>query len=202
MEVGKLAFQLHVIVRCAGDIARAARAGARGVQRLVHGCQYHRVLAHAEIVVGAPHRNVTQAVCREMVCHWKGPAATLQIREHAVSTFPMKALKPLLEQALKVCVGLLHVFPIYSAEARVAPLLVNSAATGACPAAATNIGGGSFSLQTELSRRSLNLARCRCVVLEDLKRVAEGCCRDLSLAKHDSRAHQASPAIDISRRAL
>src|SRR6185436_16072251 len=107
MEVGKLAFQLHVIVSCAGDIARAARAGSRGVKRLVHGCQYHRVLAHAEVVVGAPHRDLTRAICSEMVCHRKGPAATLQIREHAVSTFLMKALKPLLEQSLKIHVSLL-----------------------------------------------------------------------------------------------
>ena len=37
MQVGKLAFELHVIVGRAGDIARAAGAGAHGVNRLVHG---------------------------------------------------------------------------------------------------------------------------------------------------------------------
>ena len=45
-----------------------------------------------------------------MVCHWKEPAAALQIRENAISPFSMKGLEPLLEQACKVHVGLLHVF--------------------------------------------------------------------------------------------
>ena len=39
-------------------------------------------------------------------------------------------------------------------------------------------------------------------VLEDLKRLAERCCRDLSLTKYNSRAHKESPALDVSRRTL
>ena len=105
MEVGEFAFELHVIVGCARDIARAARAGSHGVNRLVHGRQYRWVLAHAEIIVGAPHRNLARAICREMICHWKEPAAALQIRENAISTFSMKGLEPLLEQALKIHVA-------------------------------------------------------------------------------------------------
>jgi hypothetical protein len=42
-----------------------------------------------------------------MICHWKEPAAALQIREYAIPTFSMKAFEPLLEQALKIHVGLL-----------------------------------------------------------------------------------------------
>jgi len=60
----------------------------------------------------------------------------------------------------------------------------------------------SFGLQAKLNRRGRNLARCCRVVLEDLKRLAERCCRELSLTKHNSRAHKASPALDVSRRAL
>jgi hypothetical protein len=63
----------------------------------VHGRQYLWVLPHAEIVVGAPHGNRARAVCRELICHWKEPAAALQIRENAISTFAMKDLEPLLE---------------------------------------------------------------------------------------------------------
>jgi hypothetical protein len=63
------------------------------------------VLAHAEIVVGAPNGNLARAIRREMICHWKGPAPALQIRENAISTFSMKALEPLLEQVLKIHVG-------------------------------------------------------------------------------------------------
>ena len=111
MQVGKLAFELHVIMGCAGDIARAARAGSHGVNRLVHGRQYHGVLAHAEIVVGAPHRNLARAICREMVRHWKATAAALQIRENPISAFSMKGVELLLEQALKIHVDLLHIDP-------------------------------------------------------------------------------------------
>ena len=111
MQVGQLAFQLHVVVGRAGDIARAAGAGAHGVDRLVHGGQYRRVLAHAEIVVGAPHGDLARTVRREVICHRKEPAAALHIREGAISAFAMKGLEPLLEQPLEIHVGLLHVCP-------------------------------------------------------------------------------------------
>ena len=62
MEVGKFAFELHVIVGCAGDIARAARASPNGVNRLVHRRQHRWVLAHAEIIVGAPYRNLARVI--------------------------------------------------------------------------------------------------------------------------------------------
>jgi hypothetical protein len=52
-----------------------------------------------------------------MICHWKEPAAALQIRENTISTFSMKGLEPLLEQPLKIHVGLLRVFPDYRARA-------------------------------------------------------------------------------------
>ena len=54
VQVGELGLELDVIVRGAGDVARAARAGADRVDRLVHGGDHGRVLAHAEVVVGAP----------------------------------------------------------------------------------------------------------------------------------------------------
>jgi hypothetical protein len=71
------------------------------------------VLAHAEIIVGAPYRNLARAICREIICDWKGPAAALQIRENAISAFSMKGREPLLEQSLKIHVGVLHVIPHY-----------------------------------------------------------------------------------------
>src|SRR5258705_8044526 len=60
----------------------------------------------------------------------------------------------------------------------------------------------SFGLQAELNRHGRNLARCCRVILEDLKRPAERCCRDRSLTTHDSRSHQESPAIDVARSTL
>ena len=54
VQVGELALEQHVVVVGAGDVARAAGAGAAAVERLVHGRDHLRMLAHAEIVVRAP----------------------------------------------------------------------------------------------------------------------------------------------------
>ena len=54
MEVGELLLEEDVVVVGAGDVAGAAGAGAAGVQRFVHGADDGGVLAHAEVVVGAP----------------------------------------------------------------------------------------------------------------------------------------------------
>ena len=54
VQVGELALEQHVVVVGAGDVAGAAGAGAAAVERLVHRLEHGRVLAHAEIVVGAP----------------------------------------------------------------------------------------------------------------------------------------------------
>ena len=55
VQVGDLRLELDVVVRGAGDVARAAGARAGGVERRVHGGEHGGVLAHAEVVVGAPH---------------------------------------------------------------------------------------------------------------------------------------------------
>ena len=62
VEVGKLALQLDMVVQGAGDIARAAGASPRDVERRMHGREHGRMLAHAEIVVGAPHRDRPGAI--------------------------------------------------------------------------------------------------------------------------------------------
>ena len=63
-------------------------------------------------------------------------------------------------------------------------------------------GVRSFGLQAEPDRRSGNFVRCGSIVLEDLQRLAEGGCRDISLTKHDSRAHEEGPSFDVSRPTL
>ena len=54
VQIGQLGFQLDMIMRGAGDVARAARTGAGRVDRLMHGRQHLGMLAHAEIIVAAP----------------------------------------------------------------------------------------------------------------------------------------------------
>jgi hypothetical protein len=51
--------RIPVTVIGAADVAGAA--GAAAVERLVHRLQHLRVLAHAEIIVGAPHHDVAAA---------------------------------------------------------------------------------------------------------------------------------------------
>jgi hypothetical protein len=54
VQVGELELQLDQRVVGAGDVAGAAGAGAHAAGRLLHGLDDLGVLAHAEIVVGAP----------------------------------------------------------------------------------------------------------------------------------------------------
>ena len=65
------------------------------VDRLMHGGAHDRVLAHAEIVVGAPHRHVAGALAGELIGGRVGPAAALQIGEDAVAAFLVQRLEVL-----------------------------------------------------------------------------------------------------------
>ena len=58
------------------------------------------MLAHAEIVVGAPHRDLARALRRDVNGDGKRPAAALKVGEHTVAAFPMQGLQPLPDQAL------------------------------------------------------------------------------------------------------
>ena len=55
VEVSQLALEQHVVVVGARDVARAARARAAFVEAIMHRFEHRGVLAHAEIVVRAPH---------------------------------------------------------------------------------------------------------------------------------------------------
>jgi hypothetical protein len=54
VQVGKLGFQIDMIMGVAADIARTARARADIVQRFFHRRDHLGVLAHREIVVRTP----------------------------------------------------------------------------------------------------------------------------------------------------
>ena len=113
VQIGELGLELHMIVSCSGDIARAARARADLLDRLMHGVAHNRVLAHAEIIVGAPHRHVAGAAFGEMIGGGVSPAAALQIGEDAVAAFLMQRLKVLAETGLVIhlCLDHLNLWP-------------------------------------------------------------------------------------------
>src|SRR5512132_2644874 len=61
----------------------------------MHGGAHDRMLAHAEIVVGAPHRHVAGAFAGELIGGRVGPAAALQIGEDPVAAFAVQRLEVL-----------------------------------------------------------------------------------------------------------
>ena len=60
MQVGELALELDQRMVGARDVAGAAGAGAHAGRGLDHGADHLGMLAHAEIVVGAPHDHVAR----------------------------------------------------------------------------------------------------------------------------------------------
>ncbi len=108
VQIGELSLELDVIVSRAGDIARAAGARADLLDRLVHGIAHHLVLAHAEIIVRAPHRHAVDAALGKMIGGWVSPAAALQIGEDAIAAFLMQRLKVLAETGLVIHLCLDH----------------------------------------------------------------------------------------------
>ena len=84
----------------AGDVAGAAGAGAGAVDRLVHGGDHGGMLAHAEIVVGAPDRDVAAAAVIERAREGAGPP--LQIGEHAIAALGLERVEPVLEKTFVI----------------------------------------------------------------------------------------------------
>ena len=61
----------------------------------MHGGAHRRVLAHAEIVVGAPHRHVAGASAGELIGGRVGPAAALQLGKDPVAALLVQRLEAL-----------------------------------------------------------------------------------------------------------
>ena len=93
VQVGKLGLELHVVVRRAGDVAGAAGAGAGRIERRVHGGQHGGVLAHAEVVVGAPYGDRPRAAPCEVPCRGKVAAVAPNVGEHPVAPFVLQSLQ-------------------------------------------------------------------------------------------------------------
>ena len=97
VQLGQLAFQQHVIVIGAGNIASATSAGAATVERLVHRRKHCGMLTHAEIVVRTPQGHFTGTARIVMLSAWKGTCLALQICKYAIPPFAMKVVKLLAE---------------------------------------------------------------------------------------------------------
>jgi hypothetical protein len=85
VQIGELTLELDQRMVGAGNIAGAPGAGARAGRGLDHGADHLGVLAHAEIIVGAPDHDVAGAL-RRVPDRMREPAGdALEIREHPVA---------------------------------------------------------------------------------------------------------------------
>ena len=105
VQVRDLALQLDVVMGGAGDVARAARAGPGEVERRVHGGEHGRVLAHAEIVVRAPHGDGPGPVRRKVLRGRKAAAVAPDVGEH-----PIAPLRLQCQQCLGERLRVIHEF--------------------------------------------------------------------------------------------
>ena len=83
VEVGKLRLKLLVVPRVARDVARAPGPGAAFGDGAAHRLDHRRVLTHAEVVVGTPHRHLILTV-RMVADPWESPTLALQFGEDAI----------------------------------------------------------------------------------------------------------------------
>src|SRR5438105_3573085 len=100
----------------AGDVARAAGAGAHPGRGLDHGTDHFRMLTHAEVVVGAPDDDVFRTLRRMPHRVRKTSSNALKIGEYSITPFGPEAGQRLGEIAVIVYVravfgiGHRHVF--------------------------------------------------------------------------------------------
>jgi hypothetical protein len=103
VQIGKLRLQLDMIVTVARDVPRAARARADIVQRLFHRRDHLGMLAHGEIVVGAPHGDRLRAVMAGEAARIGISALVAQdVDEDAVASFLVQAIDRVRKDALIV----------------------------------------------------------------------------------------------------
>ncbi len=117
MQVGELALERDMERVGAGNIARTARARALGADRSLHGLEHDGMLAHGEVVVAAPHRDVAGLAVLVETRAREGADDALQLGEHAVTPFIAQASKMTREKCLVV-----HSSPLSPAS----PILVGS----------------------------------------------------------------------------
>src|SRR6516162_8046075 len=86
----------------AGDVASAARAGPGAPSGLDHGADHLRILAHAQVIVGAPDHHVARPLRRMPNRVWEAIGDTLEIGKDAIATLRLQACQGITEIAVVV----------------------------------------------------------------------------------------------------
>ena len=102
MQIGQFLLQHHMVVVGAADVSRAAGAGAAAVQRLMHGVQNRLVLAHAEVVVGAPDGDGDLPAFPVMGGAREAAGVTFEVGENPVVALASKAVQLVTEKSFVV----------------------------------------------------------------------------------------------------
>ncbi len=112
MPVGKLAFEHDVGVVGPGDVAGAAGAGAVAFDRRVHGGEHVRILAHAEVVVGAPHGDLLALAAEVADRAREGAGLALKLGEDPVTPLGPEPVDLVFEKTLIIHMSLLPAFRV------------------------------------------------------------------------------------------
>ena len=73
------------------NVARPPRAGADPINSFMHCCEHHRMLAHAQVIVGTPDGNlILQTMIKGL---GKVAGASLQVRKDSISIFASDELE-------------------------------------------------------------------------------------------------------------
>ena len=101
VELGELALEQHVTMVRPRDVAGTPGPGTIALEGRLHGLQDACVLAHAEIVVAAPHHHLAHPAVGGVVegCR-EGAGAALEVGEDAIAPFRLERPQCLAKMAL------------------------------------------------------------------------------------------------------
>ena len=100
MKIGQLGFKQRVVAVGAGNVAGPARTGAAFIDHAVHRLDHRRVLAHPEVIIGAPHSNLLGLAIDMAGGLREGTAVAFQLGKHTVAPFAFDGVELAREESL------------------------------------------------------------------------------------------------------
>jgi hypothetical protein len=101
MQIRQLRLKQQVVVIGSAYIARATGAGTTAPDSLLHRGYHRRMLAHTQIVVGAPNRDVTRATVKAIGRLRKLTRFTFKISKIPIVAILFQLLKLIFEKVIK-----------------------------------------------------------------------------------------------------